>query len=109
MWFHLRSAHSYSAAEKTIEFFPIKRHARDAIDAHPDETQATIGYLCDASKPEPKKVKDPAALLSASAGQASDAGAMAAYHGVNHVAVELFGTGFADPLTGLRPLGFSTP
>ncbi len=37
---------------------------RDAIDADLDEMEATLAYLRDASKSEPKKVTDPAALLS---------------------------------------------
>ena len=48
-----------------IGLFPIKRHARNAIDAHPDEAQAMLADLRAASKSEPKKVTDPAARLSA--------------------------------------------
>ena len=64
-----------------------------AIDADLDEMEAmieaTLAYLRGDFESEPKQVTDLAALLSTLVDQASDAGADAAYHGPNHVAVEL--------------------
>jgi signal transduction histidine kinase len=64
-----------------------------AIDADLDEMEAmieaTLAYLRGDFESEPKQVTDLAALLSTLVDQATDAGADAAYHGPNHVAVEL--------------------
>jgi len=64
-----------------------------AIDADLDEMEAmieaTLAYLRGDFESEPKQVTDLAALLSTLVDQVSDAGMDAAYHGPNHVAVEL--------------------